>query len=181
MSKPTEMCVLSDPWKIPNHKNNGILMSLSFGWVSTDNCYHLAGRVYFDSGEQQDEQITTQVPPGNKILVPGEFFIDCAGPFRFWYDHLISKGILSSAGKTFRHKHIEYTVCKFHKDKCAPRFKCDQCGFLGSSSQAYYDEGIGGTRCMKCEAILSGNVTIGEELLSEVEESVARFGKLDPQ
>jgi len=179
MNKSSELCVLSDPWKVTNHENDGILMSLSFGWSSTDNCYHLAGKVYLDNGDQQDEQITTQIPLGNKILVPGEFFIDCSGPFRLWYDHLISKGIISTNGKTFIFKHIEYVVCKFHKDKCAPRFKCDQCGMLASSSQAYYDEGIGGTRCMKCEAILTGNVSVGQDFASKVEHTISKFDKLD--
>mgnify|MGYP001178378346 CR=1 FL=1 len=179
MSKPSEVCVLSDPWKVTKHEDGGILMSLSFGWSAVENCYHLVGKVYSNNGEQHDEQVTTQIPAGNKILVPGEFFIDCAGPFRFWCEHLISKGILSTAGKTFRFKHVEYTACKFHKDKCAPRFKCDQCGFLASSSQAYYDEGIGGTRCLKCEAILTGNVSVGENFVAEVEQAIAKLDKLD--
>ena len=175
MNKANELCALSEPWKITNHTSGGILMALTCGWSTVENCYHLVGKVYYDDGDQQDHQITTNVPSGKNILLPGEFFINCSGPFHFWYEYLTSKGILSSKGKTFRIDHVEYVVCCFHKNKCASRFKCDQCGLLVSSSQAYYDEGIGGTRCMKCEAILSGDIEVPNSLEAEAFQMIDKF------
>jgi len=179
MNKANELCTLLDPWKITNHSNGDILMALACVWSKDENCYHLVGKVYSEDGAQQDKQITTSVPSGNNILLPGEFFIDCSGPFRFWYEYLLDKGILSNHGKTFRLNHVEYTACRFHKDKCASRFKCDQCGSLVSSSQAYYDENIGGTRCMKCEAILSNDFNPEDSFEKGTDQLIDELDKLD--
>lgn len=178
MTNSNETCVLSEPWNVAKHSSGGVLMALTLGWSAEEGCYHLTGKVYLESGDQEEVQITDNVPAASKILLPGEVFINRSGSFRFWYEYLTSKGILSTQGKTFRSDYVEYVVCRFHKDKCAARFKCDQCGLLVSSSQAYYDEGIGGTRCMKCEAILSGDIDFSRSIEEDAIRLVEKFDKL---
>jgi len=183
--RPREQCILADPWEIVNHSDianhvgPGILMSLSCGWSNTAKCWHLFGNVGYADGRRQDEQMSAHVPDGQKILVPGEVFINLMGPWKKGCDYLLDKGILSKTGKTFRVTHIEYSACRFHKDKCAPRFKCDQCGMLADSSQAYYDEQIGGTRCLKCEAILSGDIDVESALEMKGMEIINKIDDLD--
>ena len=176
-----ERCVLAHPWTVTNQSNsvNDTLVSITCGWSESDRCWCLIGNVFDADGDSRDEQISENVPDGQKILTPGEVFIDLMGSWKKGCDYLLSKGILSQTGKTFRSNHVEYSACRFHKDKCAPRFKCDQCKMLVDSSQAYYDEKIGGTRCLKCEAILSGDIDVESALESHGLEMINKIDDLD--
>ena len=183
-----ERCVLAQPWSVTNRPSSmdDILMSITCGWSELDRCWCLIGNVFYAdlgngvaAGTSRDEQLSANVPDGQKILVPGEVFIDLMGAWKRGSDYLLSKGILSKTGKTFRSNHIEYSACRFHKDKCAPRFKCDQCNMLADSSQAYYDEKIGGTRCLKCEAILSGDIDVESAMKMKGLEMINKIDDLD--
>ena len=179
--KPEEVFAIAEPWSCPS--TGGKLESVSRLWVPEHACWFLLGGIRYPedhvSGDYGEERISVNIPEGRHTLLPGELFIRQQDHMAPMYKYLTESGILKPTGKTFRSGFVDFPVCSFHKEKCAPRFKCDQCDKIADSTQAYYDERVGKTFCMVCEAILHGDIDAEPLFGIEGEAMINKFDELE--
>lgn len=158
----------------------GELQGINRVWSEHQDCWFLLGEVFYKERDQLDSMnLNVNIPEGRGQLLPGEFFVKDRDEMEHLTRNLIRSGILVDTAKSFKSGFVDFPVFIFRKDKCSSRFHCDQCDMLAESSQAHYAEFLGQTLCVRCAAILEGDIEIETDFEKEALEMIEKIDRLD--
>lgn len=162
----------------------GELQAINRVWSEHQGCWFLLGEVLYtkqanEEGVLDSVNLSVNLPDGLATLLPGEFFFKDRDEMEHLTKNLVSSGILVDVAKSFKSGFVDFPVFQFRKDKCASRFHCDQCDHLADSSQAYYSEFTGKVLCLRCEAILEGDIDVETDFEKEALKMIDKIDRLD--
>jgi len=156
----------------------GELQAINRVWSEHQDCWFLLGEILHE--DQLDSvNLSVNIPEGRGQLLPGEFFVKERDEMEHLTRSLIKSGILENMAKSFRSGFVDFSVFRFRKDKCSSRFNCDQCDHLADSSQAFYSEFTGKILCLRCQAILEGDIDVETEFEKDALKMIEKIDRLD--
>lgn len=158
----------------------GELQAINRVWSEHQDCWFLLGEVFYKEREQLDSMnLNVNIPEGRSQLMPGEFFVKDRDEMEHLTKNLVGSGILVDTAKSVKSGFVDFPVFIFRKDKCSSRFHCDQCDHLADSDQSFYSEFMGKVLCLRCQAILEGDIEIETDFEKEAFKMIDKIDRLD--